>query len=100
MQTRFRPDKVLDKASLMNGMIVPNQNNRTRNAPQDLLEEQDHMFTAQIHSKGSCRQLHFSSTWTDQNRTEQVQPLMVFQAGVHIRCLATRGPTASQWRNQ
>lgn len=93
-------NKVLDQASLMNGMVVPDQDNRTRNAPQDLLEEQDHMFTTQIHSKGSRRQLHFSSTWTDQNSTEQVQSLMVVQTGVCTRRLATGCPTASKWRNQ
>ena len=55
MQTRFRLDIVLDEASLMNGMIVPDQDNRTCNASQDLFEEQDHVFSTQIHSKGFCR---------------------------------------------
>jgi len=100
MQAGFRLNKVLDQASLMNGMVVPNQDHRTRNAPQDLFEEQDHVFTTQIHSKGSCRQFHFSSTWTDQNRTQQVQTLMVIQTSVCTRRLATRGPATSQWRNQ
>src|SRR5262245_50437058 len=57
VQTRFSLNKVLDQASLMNGMVVPDQDNGTRNAPQELFEEQDHMFTTQIHSKGSDRQL-------------------------------------------
>ena len=39
MQTRFRLDKVLDQASLMNGVVVPDHNNRTRNASQELFEE-------------------------------------------------------------
>lgn len=100
MQTRFRLNKVLDQASLMNGMVVPDQDNGTGNASQELFEEKDHMFTTQIHSKRSGRQLHFSSTWTNQQSTEQVQPLMVVQTGVRTRCLATRCPTASQGRNQ
>jgi hypothetical protein len=100
MQTRLRLNKVLDQASLMNGMVVPDQDNRTCNAPQELFEEQDHMFTTQIHSKGSCRQLHFSSTGTNQNCTQQVQSLMVVQTGVRTRSLSTGCPTASQWRNQ
>ena len=100
VQTRFRLDKVLDQTSLMNRMIVPDQDNGTSNAPQELFEEKDHVLTTQIHSKGSCRQLHFSSTGTDQNCTEQVQTLMVVQAGVRVRRLATRCPAASQWRNQ
>jgi|SRR5689334_18188256 hypothetical protein len=100
VQTRFRLNKVLDQASLMNGMVVPDQDNGTGNLPQDLFEEKNHMFTMQILSKGSCRQLHFSSTWTDQNRTEQVQSLMVVQTGVRTRRLSTRCPAASKWRNQ
>lgn len=100
VQTRFRLDKVLDETSLMNRVIVPDQDNRTCNAPQELLEEEDHMFTAQIHSKGSCRQLHFSSTGTNQDCTQQVQSLMVVQTGVRIRRLSTRRPTAAKWRNQ
>ena len=54
VQTRFRLNKVLNQASSMNGMIVPDQDNRARNAPQELFEEQDHVLTTQIHSKGSC----------------------------------------------
>ena len=99
VQTRFSLDKVLDQASLMNGMMVPDQDNGTRNTPQELFEEQDHMFTTQIHSKRSRRQLYLSSTGTDQDGTQQVQSLMMVQTGVCTRCLATRGSTASQWRN-
>ena len=100
VQTRFRLNKVQDQASLMNGMVVPDQDNRTCNAPQELFEEQDHMVTTQIHSKGSDRQLHFSSTGTNQNCTQQVQSLMVVQTGVRTRRLSTRCPAASKWRNQ
>ena len=100
VQTRFSLDEVLNQASLMNGMVVPDQDNGTRNASQELFEKKDHVFATQIHSKGSNRQLHFPSTWTDQNRTQQVQSLMVVQTGVCTRRLATRRPTTSQWRNQ
>ena len=100
MQTRLRLNEVLNQASLMNRMVVPDQNHRTCQALQDLLKEQDHVLTTQIHSKGSGRQFHFSSAWTDQNRTEQIQALMVFQTGIRVRGLATRCPTAAQWRNQ
>ena len=55
VQTRFSLDKVLDQASLMNGMVVPDQDDGTNNAPQDLFEKKDHVFTTQVHSKGSHR---------------------------------------------
>ncbi len=100
VQTGLGLNKVLDQASLMNGMVVPDQDNRTRNASQELFKESDHVFTTQIHSKGSCRQFHFSSTGTDQNRTQQVQSLMMVQTDVCRRRLATRRPTTSKWRNQ
>src|SRR5574338_705193 len=100
VQTRFSLDKVLDQASPMNGMVIPDQDNRTRNAPQELFEEQDHMFTTQIHSKRSHRQFYLSTTRTYQESTKQIQSSMVVQTGVCTRRLATRRPTASQWRNQ
>lgn len=100
IQTRFSFDEVLNQASLMNGMIVPDQNNGTSNAPQELFEEHDHMLTTQIHSKGFSRQLHFSSPRTDQESTEQVQSLMVIQTGVRPRRLSTGCPTTSKRRNQ
>src|SRR6266542_5603251 len=100
VQTRFSLDKVLDQASLMNRMVIPDQDNGTCNAPEDLFEKKDHVFTTQVHSKGSHRQLHLSSTGTDQDGTQQVQSLMLVQTGLGTRCLATRRPTAAEWRNQ
>ena len=100
VQTRFSLDKVLDQASLMNGMVIPDQDDGTRNTPQELFEEQDHMLTTQIHSERSHRQLYLSSTGTDQDGTQQVQSLMMVQTGIGTRCLATRRPTAAEWRNQ
>ena len=99
VQTRLRGNEVLDQASLMNGMVIPDQDNRTGNAPEDLFEKKDHVFTTQVHSKGSHRQLHFSSTGTDQDGAQQVQSLMMVQTGIGARCLATRRPTAAEWRN-
>ena len=100
MQTRLGVDKVLNQTSLVNGMVVPDQNNGTGNATQELFEEQDHMVTTQILSKGSHRQLYLSSTRTDQDSTQQVQSLMMVQTGVGMRRLAARCPTASKRRNQ
>jgi hypothetical protein len=100
VQTRFRLNKALDQASLMNRMVVPDQYNRTRNAPQELFEEKDHVFTMQICSKRSHRQLYFPTMWTHQESTKQIQSSMVVQAGICTRCLTTRRPTASKWRNQ
>jgi len=100
VQTRFGPNKVLDQASLVDGMIVPDQDNRTCNAPQDLFEEKDHMLTTQIHSKGFHRQFHFSSSRTDQESAQQVEPLVMSQAGIHLGRLATGSPTAAKGRNQ
>jgi len=99
VQTRFSLDKVLDQASLMNRVVVPDQDDGTDNTPEDLFEKKDHVFTTQVHSKGSHRQLHLSSTGTDQDGTQQVQSLMMVQTGIGTRCLATRRPTAAEWRN-
>lgn len=99
VQTRLGVNEVLDQASLMNGMVIPDQDNGTGNATQDLFEEQDHMFTTQIYTKRSHRQLYLSSIGADQDGAQQVQSLMMVQTGVCTRCLTTRRPAASQWRN-
>jgi hypothetical protein len=80
-------------------VVIPDQDNMTRNTPQELFEEQDHVLTTQIHSKRSHRQLYLSTTRTNQESTEQIQSSMVVQTGVCTRCLATRCPTASKWRH-
>ena len=72
MQTRFSLDKVLDQTSFMNGMVIPNQDNLTRNAPQELFEEQDHVLTTQIYLKRSHRQLYLSAMRAYQESTEQI----------------------------
>lgn len=100
VQTWLSFDKVLDQTSLMNGMVIPNQDDRADNASENLFEKKDDVFTTQVHSKGSHRQLHLSSTRTDQDGAQQVQSLMMVQTGIGTRCLATRCPTAAQWRNQ
>lgn len=99
VQTRFRPDKVLDQASLMNGTVIPDQDNGTSNATQDLFEEQDHMFITQIYTKRSHQQLYLSSSGADQDGAQQVHSLIMVQTGVCTKCLTMRRPTASQWRN-
>ena len=99
VQTRFSLDEVLDQASLMNGMVIPNQDDGASHAPENLFEKKDHVFTTQVHSKGSHRQLHLSSTGTDQDGAQQVQSLMMVQTGIGTRCLATRRPTAAKRRN-
>jgi hypothetical protein len=45
VQTRFSLDKVLDQTSLMNRMVIPDQDEGTRNVPEDLFEKKDYVFT-------------------------------------------------------
>jgi hypothetical protein len=100
VQTRLGTNEVLNQTPLVDGMVVPDQNNGTCNAPQDLLQEEDDVFTTQIRLKGSHRQLHLSSPWTHQDCAHQVQTPVVVQTGVHTRRLSTGCPTASKRRNQ
>ena len=51
VQTRLGLDKVLNQLSLMDGMIVSDQDNGTDDRAQDLLEKEDHLFTTQIRLK-------------------------------------------------
>jgi hypothetical protein len=80
-QTRLGLDEILNEASLVNGMVAPDQDNRTGHVSQELLEEEDHVFTTQIDLEQSHRPLYFSSAWADQDCTQKVQSLMVVQTG-------------------
>jgi hypothetical protein len=66
MQTRLRLDKVLDQASLMNGMVIPDRTMGPAMRRRICLRKRITCSPRKFYSKGSCRQLHFSSTWTNQ----------------------------------
>lgn len=100
VQARLALDKLLHQTPLMDGMVIPNQNKGTCYRAQDLFEKEDHLFTTQTLSKGSHRQFYFPAARADQESTQQVQALMMIQAGAHTGCLSARSPAAAQGRDQ
>lgn len=100
MHTRILGKKLLHKLTLVDGMVVPHQNDLARNDPQNLLQESDHLFATQAAPIGTCGQLDLSAIQTHQQCTQHVQPLVMLQAGTNSRCASTWRPTALERRDQ
>lgn len=93
--------KLFDQFSLMNGMIIPNENNFTSNYPKQLLQKYHDLHTGQRASEGTDAQLEtFFTMIRNEHSTQQIQSLMVVQAGANDRRLSTRRPSPFQWRNE
>ncbi len=100
MHTRILGKKLLHELTFVDGMVVPHQNYLARNDPQHLLQESDHLFapqTAPIRARGL---LAPAAIRPDQQCTQQVQPLVMLQAGADGRRLSTWRPTALERRDQ
>ena len=47
MQTRMLSDELLDQLALMNGMVIPHQDDRAMDAAQQVFEEGDDLLTGE-----------------------------------------------------
>ena len=100
IHTRILGKKLLHELTFVDGMVVPHQNYLARNNPQHPLQDSDHLFapqTAPIRARG---QLAPVAVRPDQQCTQQVQPLVMLQAGAEDRRLSTWRPTALEQRDQ
>jgi len=84
----------------MDRMVIPHQYNRPANTPQQPSEKGDHLFATQRAAMRTDRQLQLAASWRNQQRAEQVQPLMMIQTGSHTGGLSTRRPGTLERRNQ
>lgn len=94
MQTRMLLDELLGLRRDMNLVAVPQQNDRTRQAAQQLDQEKHSLFRTQVTLKGAYAQTDLPQFWTHQQGAKQVQSLMMVQARASDRCVAARRPTA------
>jgi hypothetical protein len=98
MQTRVPINKVLNKLVLMDGMVIPDQDNLAWNGPQNLLQENHHLFATQAAPKRTGCQPD-STIQADQQCTQQVQPLVMLQAGANGRRVPAWCPAALERRD-
>ena len=99
MQTRMLLDEVLSLQRDVNLVAVPEQNDRTRQAVQQLDQEKDGMLGTQVTLKGTYAQTDLPQLWTHQQCAEQIQSLGMVQARAGRGRLTTRRPTALKWRD-
>lgn len=99
MQTRMLLDELLSLRRDVNLVTVPEQNDRTRQAVQQLDQEKDGMLGPQVTLKGTDAQTDLPQLWAYQQRAEQIQSLVMVQARAGRGRLTTRRPTALQWRD-
>jgi hypothetical protein len=77
----------------MDGMVIPHQNDLTRNRPQQLLQKSNCLFTTQTVPVRTDGQFDLVPIWADQQCTQQVQPLVMRQAGAEGGRMSTLRPT-------
>ena len=101
METWFILKKLFNQFSLMDGMIIPNENNFTSDRSKQLLQKYHDLHTCQRASEGTDAQLEtIFPMIRNEHSTQQIQSLMVVQAGANDRRLSTRRPSPLQWRNK
>ena len=92
---------LFDQFALMDGMIIPNENNFTSDRPKQLLQKSHNLHTGQRASEGTDAQLEtFFTMIRNEHSTQQIQSLMVIQTGRHHRCMPTGRPSPFQRRNE
>ena len=100
MQTRMLINEILNQLAFMDGMVIPHQDDFTWDLPQQLLQKGNHLLAAQAAPIRADYQFDLAATRTDQQGTQQIQPLVMLQAGAEGRCSATPRPTAFERRDQ
>jgi hypothetical protein len=100
MQAWMLRNEILNELAFMDGMVIPHQNDLAWNNPQHLLQKSNHRFTAQAAPIRASGQFDLAAIWADQQGAQQVQPLVMLQAGAEGRRMTTRRPTPFERRDQ
>lgn len=101
MDAWFILKKLFNQFTLMDGMMIPNENNFTWDLPQQLLQKCHNLHTGQRASVRADAQLEtFFAMIRNKDSTQQIQSLMVIQTGAHHRRVPTGRPSPFQWRNE
>lgn len=85
----------------MNGMIIPHENNFTSDRPKQLLQKCHDLHAGQrARERTDAQPETFFTMIRNKHGAQQIQALMVVQAGANDRRLSTRRPSPFQWRNE
>ncbi len=100
MQSPMLSNKLLNKPSFVDGMVIPNQHDLARNRSQQLLQKCDDLFTTQAVPIRTVSQLDLVAIRADQKCAQQVQPLVVRQTGANGWRMSAPRPTSFERRDQ
>ena len=100
MQARMLGNEILNELAFMDGMVIPDQNDLTWNYPEQLLQKSHDLFTTQAALIRAGGQFDLAPIWTDQQCAQQVQPLVMRQAGTNGGRMSTWRPTPLERRDQ
>src|SRR5512141_2072498 len=92
--------KLLHHLALMDRMAIPDQNDGTRQPVENLLKEGDHFFTCQAMPIRTDTQTNSFAFRRDQQRSQQVETLVMVDGGLPDRCLTTSRPGPFERRNK
>lgn len=90
----------LHQATLMNGMVVPNQDDIARELAKQLLQKGNHLLASQAMAIRANGQFELMSTGQYNHSTQKVETFMMVQTGSNGRRLSTRRPGTLERRNQ
>ena len=100
MQTRMLSDELLDQLALMNGMVIPHQDDRTMDLAQQVFEEGDDLLTGERAMMQSSGQVNALPCWANQQGADDIDTTVMRDAGMHHRRLTPWCPSAFERRNQ
>ena len=100
MQARLPSNKFLNQVAFVDGMVVPNQDDLTWNRSEQLLQKSDDLFATQAMPIRAGGQFDLVAIGADQQGAQQVQPLMVLQAGADGGGMPNRRPAPLERRDQ
>ena len=92
--------KLLYHLALVNWMAIPNHDNGTRHPIKNLLKKGDHLFTCQTTPIRTDTQKNSFAFRRDQQRSQQVETLVMIDRGLLDKCLTAPRPGPLKWRNQ
>jgi len=89
-----------DSSFVVDGMTINHQHQRSGHDPQELLHKGDHLFSGQRMPVRLNTQFYPSALRRNQQRTQQIETLVMGDAGPSLRGLASSGPGTLQRRDQ
>ena len=90
----------LNDLAFVDGVIIPNENDVVRSTTQQLVEKLNYFLASQAMPVRAYAQLELFSAGQDQQGSDDIETVMMADAGANDRRFATRRPGALERRDQ